>query len=76
VWLHGPEKGRLGEAVAATVALLSSLVTFSCFLFHKYMYTSSTGWNCRYAGAYMAYPVDPPLSCGKPRRRPRLSSFD
>jgi hypothetical protein len=47
VWLHGPEKGCLGKAVAAAAALPSSPVIFSCFLFHKYMYTSSTGGNCR-----------------------------
>ena len=47
VWLHGPKKGRLAKAIAAAAALSSSPVTFSCFLFHKYMYTSSTGWNCR-----------------------------
>jgi hypothetical protein len=39
VWLHGPEKCRLGKAVAAAAALSSSPVNFSCFLFHKYIYT-------------------------------------
>jgi len=60
--LRGPEKGRLNKAVAAATALSSSPVCFSCFLFYKNtcicpLLSGTAG----YAGAYLAYPVDPPL---------------
>ena len=78
--LRGPEKGRLNKAVAAATALSSSPVCFSCFLFYKNtcicpLLSGTAG----YAGAYLAYPVDPPLLIGMavvtwPRCRPYLYS--
>ena len=62
MWLRVPEKCRLGKVVAAATTLSSSPVCFSCFLFYKNtcicpLLSGTAG----YAGAYLAYPVDPPL---------------
>jgi hypothetical protein len=65
MWLCRPEKGRIGKAVAAAAALPSSPVNFSCFLFHKNtcIIHSLLAGTAGYAGAYLAYPVGPPLAC-------------